>query len=509
MPKFGPIPFGFYCYAPTCSSDTLKSRFLGPGRSLAGKESSKKHVMAPNRTESVFPTATDIHATLRISLPLVLGYLGKIAIGITDNMMLGRLGVDALGAAGLAFSVYAVFLTIGVGMLFPVMVLVSQARGSNRLSAVPEIIRQGLWISGALFVPSCVVLWNLEDLLVLTGQDTALAEMAGDYMDYYLWAMFPALSSLLFTFAFTAMERTRAVFLVAWIEVGLNVILNYIFIFGKFGFPAMGMAGAGLASIIVHGIGHMIFFTLMGFHGFFERGALFRRAWRPKWAILRRILQLGWPKSLEMIINKSLFSAATLLAGWFGTEVVASHTMAFQVSLVIFFIASVPLADAVTTRAGLAVKQMNRVAMWRILNSGLLLLLLFMLAPIIVLGGFPEWIVALFTGFGTPKTDHLAPLAAPLIMFMAIFVIVDGLRMITNRALNGLADMKIPALIAAIAHWGVGFVFGILFGFVMDGGILGLWLGLTLGMAVAALAYSWRFWWLVRDDQNRIFDLST
>nr|VFK50526.1 MAG: multidrug resistance protein, MATE family [Candidatus Kentron sp. TC] len=456
--------------------------------------------MASNRAqESLFPETADIHATLRISLPLVLGYLGKIAIGITDNMMLGRLGIDALGAAGLAFSVYTVFLTIGIGILFPVMVLTSQARGSDRLSTVPEIIRQGLWVSGALFIPACAVLWNLEELLLLTGQDAALAEMAGHYMDYYLWAMFPALSSLMFTFAFTALDRTRAVFLVVWIEVGLNIILNYVFIFGKLGFPAMGMAGAGLASIIVHCIGHTIFFTLLGFHGPFERGALFQRAWRPKWSVLRRILQLGWPKSLEMIINKSLFSVATLLAGWFGAETVAAHTVAFQVSLVILFIVSVPLADAVTTRTGIATNQRNRVIMWRILNSGLFLLILFMLPPIIVLGIFPEWIVSLFTGFGTPKANDLTPLATPLIMFIAIFAIVDGLRIITNRALNGLADMKIPALIAAATHWGVGFVSGMAFGFVMDGGILGLWLGLTLGMAVAALAYLARFWWLVRD----------
>nr|VFJ93047.1 MAG: multidrug resistance protein, MATE family [Candidatus Kentron sp. LFY] len=460
--------------------------------------------MAFNRApESVFPRANDIRAILTISLPLVLGYLGKIAIGVTDKVMIGRLGIDALGAAGLAFSVYTLFLIIGIGMLLPVMVLVSQARGAGRSWTVSGIIRQGLWIAGALFVPACAVLWNLEDILVLTGQDIALARMAGHYMDYYLWAMFPTLSSLVFTHALTAMGRTRTIFLVAWLEVGLNVILNYIFIFGKLGFPAMGMAGAGLASIIVHGVSSTIFFLLLGFHGLFRRGAMFRRAWRPKWTVLGRILELGWPKSLEILINKSLFSVITLLAGWLGTEVVAAHAMALQTAMVIFFIVSAPLADAVTARTGIAASREGSKGMWRILNSGVLLLVLFMLPAVVILGGWPEWIVVLFTGIETQKAHDLVPVAAPLIMFIAIFVIIDSLRMVTNRALNGLADMKIPALIAAMAHWGVGFTTAMIFGFVMDGGILGLWLGVALGMVVAALSYLARFWWLVRDVRVR------
>jgi len=445
--------------------------------------------------KSILPTAFDIRATLGIALPLVLGYLGKIAISATDNVMLGRLGADALGAVGLAVSVYAAFLIIGVGLLFPVMVLVSQARGAGRSRVAPGVIRQGLWIAGALSVPACAVLWNLEAILLLTGQNATLAGMAADYMDYYLWTLPPAFSSLVFILAFTAMGRTGTVFLIVWIEAGLNVLLNYIFIFGKFGFPAMGMAGAGLASIIVHAMGFTTFFILLGFHRLPRRGVL-HRAWRPKRAVLT-ILGLGWPKSLEMIINKSLFSVVTLLAGWFGAKVVASHTIAFQVSLIIFFVVSLPLADAVTTRAGIAYGRESRAGMWRILNTGLLLLLLFLAPMVIIVGSFPEWIVTLFIGSGT-RADDLTPVAAPLILLIAFFVIADGLRMVADRALNGLGDMKVPALIAAFSHWGIGLSAGVLFGFGMAGGILGLWLGLTLGMVVAALAYVARFWWLVR-----------
>nr|VFJ55176.1 MAG: multidrug resistance protein, MATE family [Candidatus Kentron sp. FW] len=448
--------------------------------------------------ESVFPKAADIRAILRISLPLVFGYLGKIAIGFTDNIMVGHLGSEALGAMGLAAAVYAVFLMIGTGLLFSVMVLVSQARGAGRALTIPGIIRQGIWISGALSVPACIVLWNLDDILVLTGQKAMLAGIAGHYMDYYLWTMFPAFSSLVFILALTAMGRTEIVLLIAWLEVGLNIILNYLLIFGKFGFPAMGVAGAGLASVIIHGIGCAIFFVFFDFHKLFRRRPMFRRAWRPRWTMIGRILKLGWPKGLEMIINKSLFSVATLLAGWLGVKVVTAHTIAFQTSLIVFFIVSIPLADAVTARIGIAAGRESRAGMWRILVSALLLFLLFILPAVVILAGFPEWIVALFIGFETPNIDDLVAVTSPLIILMAVFVIADGLRIVTDRALNGLADMKVPALIAALSHWGVGFSLGVMFGFVMDGGIVGLWLGLTIGMFVATLLYLARFGWLIR-----------
>jgi len=134
-------------------------------------------------------TASDIGATLRLSLPLSLGYLGEITIGVTDTIMLGRLGPDALGAAGLASSIYAVIVMVGIGMLFPVMVLISQARGVGRSGMARGIIRQGLWVAGMLSVPSCAILWRLEDILLFTGQNPVLARMAGHYMDYYLWTI--------------------------------------------------------------------------------------------------------------------------------------------------------------------------------------------------------------------------------------------------------------------------------------------------------------------------------
>nr|VFK20231.1 MAG: multidrug resistance protein, MATE family [Candidatus Kentron sp. LFY] len=438
------------------------------------------------------PTKSEFRHILKISLPLALGYLGELMINVTDNIMLGHLGPEALGAAGLALSVYFIIEMIGLGMLFPVMVLASQARGSGRSRLIPKLVRQGLWISGFLSVPGMVVLWNLKNILLMAGQDPILAELAGQYMDYYLWAVFPAFTTFAFVLAFSAMERGVTIAVVVWCQVALNIVLNYILIFGHFGFPAMGMAGAGLASLIVHGAAHMVFFGLFAFYGFWRSMALFRRAWRPEWDTLEQLTRLGWPKTFEAVMRSCLLSVVALLAGWLGIQEIAAHTIAYQVFFVISFSLPLAVAGAVAVRIGIASGRGDNTALWGILNSGIVISLLFMLPPILGLKLFSPWIVVLFTGTG-PKAQALVPLAAPVIPIVSLFLIVDGLRMVTVHSLNGLADIKAPAFIAAFAYWGIAFPACLVFGFMMDFGVIGLWLGLTVGVAVLVAGYLIRF----------------
>ena len=446
---------------------------------------------------SRFPTITDIRATLEISLPLILVSLGSVGIGTTDSIMLGRLGADALGAAGLALAIYNLIFLVSHGMLFPVMVLVSHARGTNRSRTAPRIIRQGLWLAGILFLPGFAILWNLEKILVFTGQDGQLARMAGHYMGYHLWALLPTLTSSVFAFALTAMGRGRIIARIVWFQVGLNIVLDYVLIFGRFGFPAMGMAGAGLASVVVMGTGHMIFFILLSFHRFYASGARFHHAWRPRWRIIRRIFQMGWPKALERIAQSGLFATIALLAGWrFGVEAVASHTIAFQVYIVTHIIVLLSVGNAVTTHAGIAHGAKDYSGIWRNINSGLLIGFFALVPFAAFLKLFSPFVVMLFTGSDL-EARTLLPIASPLLVIVAFFLLVDAPRIITLHALNGLSDMKMPALMMGLGHWGVSFPTALVFGLAMDLGILGFWWGLTLGMAIIGIAYLARFRWLV------------
>nr|VFJ64081.1 MAG: multidrug resistance protein, MATE family [Candidatus Kentron sp. FW] len=449
-------------------------------------------------SESKFPTVSELGDLLKVSLQLAFGQLGVIAIGFTDALMLGRLGPDALGAAGLALSIYNILETMGAGILFPMVVLASRARGAGRLRSIPGLIRQGLWMAGMLSVPTCVILWNLETILLMTGQIPALARMAGDFMDYFLWTAFPVFAFTVFMLAFIAMGRVGTMVVVIWLAAGLNVVLDYALIFGNLGFPAMGIAGAGLASVIVYGVGYVSVFTLLAFHRLFLKGmSVFRRAWRPNWTTLGQFPRLGWPRSLQVLMASGLFSVISLLVGRLGVQAIATHTIAFEISMVVG-LGAMAIARTIASRMGIAGTQGDRAGIWRLTNGGLVLFFLFMLVPVVVLGFFPSWAVMLFVGTGQ-KAQALLPMATPVVALAALFILANGLRIIINHALNGLADMKIPALIAAVSYWGIALPVGVILGFVMGLGVAGLWWGLIIGMGVACVAYLTRFRWVVHN----------
>nr|VFK24566.1 MAG: MatE protein [Candidatus Kentron sp. LFY] len=228
------------------------------------------------------------------------------------------------------------------------------------------------------------------------------------------------------------MGRGRIVTRIIWFQVGLNVVLDYVLIFGKLGFPATGMAGAGLASVIVWTTGHMIFFIALSFHRFYRSGARFRHAWRPRWRIIGQIFHLGWPKGLEQVVQNGLFATIALLVGWrLGVEAIASRTIALQVYSVANVVISWAIASAVTTRAGIASGADDYTQIWRILNSGLLVCFFFLLPFAAFLEVFSPWVVILFLG-SEPKAQTLLPIASPLLVIVAFFVLADGLRLIVG-----------------------------------------------------------------------------
>nr|VFJ92960.1 MAG: multidrug resistance protein, MATE family [Candidatus Kentron sp. LFY] len=448
--------------------------------------------------KSVFLNTSELRDILTLSLPLIAGKVGDILIGVTDTIMLGRLGPDALGAAGLAFSVYQFILMIGLGILFPTIILVSRARGAGRSRAVPRIIRQGLWLSGILFIPGAIILWNLEGILLMAGQAPELVRMAGNYMDYFMWAMFPEFTFNVFIAAFIAMGRAGTLAIIIWFAAGLNATLNYLLIFGEFGFPAMGMAGAGLASVIVFSTVHITFFLLLAFHRSFRSTVVFRRAWRPNRAILGQFFRLGWPEAFEMVMKNGSYLMAALFSGWLGVQVLAAHTIGYQIFIVISLVILMPIADATITRIGIVSARGKQANIWLTLNSGLLLFFLFMLIPIMVIKSFSPWVVMAFVGSG-PEIQALLPIATPLVVFVAFYSLIEGLCTVVEQALNGLKDMKVPALITVLAYWVIGLPSGVVFGFSMDLGVLGIWWGLGIGAAVAGMGCLIRFKWMTRN----------
>nr|VFK58121.1 MAG: multidrug resistance protein, MATE family [Candidatus Kentron sp. TUN]VFK67123.1 MAG: multidrug resistance protein, MATE family [Candidatus Kentron sp. TUN] len=341
--------------------------------------------------ETIFklPILSDFRAILNTALPLGISYMGGMLIGVTDGVMLGRLSPDALGAAGLALSICNIMMLLGWGMLFPMVVLVSRRydKKCSRTRIPFEVIRQSLWVCGILSIPSYAILWNTTHILILSGQDPTLARMVGQYMDYYLWAIFPIFARAAFALALIAMHRTVTIAIITWLEATLNIILDYGLIFGKLGFPAMGMAGAGLASVIVYSVGHTIlFFSIFGFRQFF-REIRVKNVWKPNWDILGQFTRLGWPKGLEYLIINAIFSIFALLSGWISIQTIAANTIALQIVALVSYTLPWAVADIVTVRVSAAFAGKSHVDMWRALNGGIMVLFVLLLPLMMIFWG--------------------------------------------------------------------------------------------------------------------------
>ena len=194
-------------------------------------------------------------------------------------------------------------------------------------------------------------------------------------MDYYLWAIFPIFGRYTFIMALTAMNRTGIVALIIWLEVGFNIILNYGLIFGKFGFPAMGIRGAGLVSIIVYR---------------FIKDLVIRPIWKLSRNRLRRFFRHGWPKSLELLTINAIFSVFALLAGWIDTQAVVANTIALQTFILVSYTLPQAVADVVAVRVSGALARNCHPGAWRAINSGIAIMLLLLSPLVAIFWNVPE-----------------------------------------------------------------------------------------------------------------------
>lgn len=446
------------------------------------------------------PRLQDFRDTFKVAWPLSLSYLGQIAIGTTDIIMVGRLGPNQVAAGSLAIAIYLVVFLFCLGMVLPATPLASQARGAKQPRQMRRVVRQGMWVSITMAVPGYCILWFLEDILTLMGQSPALIALSGPYMGLFMWGLLPALGYVALRCFLITLGRPGSAMVIMWSAVALNAFLDYGLIFGNFGLPEMGMRGAGLASFLVNTAMLVAIVAVTAFRKPFRRYQIFARIWRTDWKTYRQFFSMGWPISLQLLMEEGLFSAATMLMGLLGPREVAAHAIALHLAT-ISFMGSIGLADAAVARVGYAFGARDWPGLHRAAFAALLLSMMIMVISATLFLTIPEPLAQLFLDPDTENADQVILLAVSLIGIAAIFQICDGLQLVLSGILHGMSDMKIPTLIALFTYWGMGFSVAILFGFVLEWGALGIWSGLATGLMVTALAFGLRFRYLTRNKR--------
>ncbi len=433
-----------------------------------------------------------IRATLKLGLPLIAAHLGQQAITVTDTLMLGRLGAEPLAAGVLGTSLFFVAFIACSGFAHAVMPMAATSEGEGDVRGVRRSVRMGLWIVTAVAALLMPILWQTEALLLLAGQDPGLSSLAQDYVRIAQWTLFPALWIMVLRSYLSALERAAIVMWAMFCGVLLNILLNWMFIFGNLGAPALGIKGAAVATL---GTALITLFPLVLYVRRVEalkKYRIFVRLWRGDAAALREVLRLGAPISGTFLAEVGLFVMASLMLGWLGTVALAAHGIALQVISVLFMI-PLGLSSAATVRVGRALGRKDAVGLRRAAITVMAMGLSFATASAVLLWVMPRPLIQMFLGQEEPDAAEILTTGAGLLAVAAVFQLVDTLQVMSVALLRGLKDTRWPMWIAVASYWGLGVPSAYLLGFVLDLGGKGVWGGLAVGLTAAGILLTWRF----------------
>ena len=432
-----------------------------------------------------------MRAILVLGLPLIGGHLAQMAIGVTDTVMLGWYGVDALAAVTLGSTYFFVLFIFGSGFAWAVMPMVASAAAEGDETGLRRATRMGLWLSlGFALLALPLMIWS-EPILRHMGQGDTVARDASRYLEVAGYGIIPALLVMVIKSYLAALERTQVVLWITVFAALVNGAVNYALVFGNWGAPELGIKGAAIASIFtqtVSLVGVVVYARVT-----LPEHALFQRLWRADPQMLARVFMLGWPIGLTALSEVGLFAASAVMMGWLGTVPLAAHGIALQLASLTFMV-HLGLSNVATIRAGNAYGRHDPFHMERGARVVTAMSLTFAALSIAVYLLFPEQLLSFFMQEDEPRRVQILAIGVGLLAMAALFQLVDGAQIIALGLLRGVQDTRMPMIYAAVSYWGVGVPASYLFGFVFDWQGIGVWLGLVLGLAVAGVLLSVRFW---------------
>ena len=430
----------------------------------------------------------EVGATVMLALPLIAGQLAVIGQHVVDVLLAGHLGTDVLGAVSVGANAWMIPLMAIVGLMMAVPPSVAQLDGAGRRAEVAPLFRQAIWLALMLGTVMGVITYFGAPLLVhAMGMDPALADTAATFLRPIAFeapsvALFCACRGLTDGLS---MPRIGMVFSI----LGLALLppLAWAMMYGRLGFPPMGVAGSAIATAIVSWVLALAFLAYVRF-GAATRDLNWQHGtWQPNSAAILGLLRLGVPMSISVILEVGLFSFVSLLAGSFGTVAVGSHQIALNVGSVTFMV-PLGLSMAIAVRVGNAAGRRDPAAVRLAGLAGISLAALAQVIACTLLLSIPTIIAGWYTDDITLKAG-----AASLLFLAALFQVSDGIQVAAAGALRGLKDTRIPMLITASAYWAIGMPTGWMLAYHVNMNVQGLWIGLIAGLTTAAILLLTRF----------------
>ena len=426
----------------------------------------------------------------------MLGMLGHTFVAFADNVMVGQLGTAELAAVSLGNSFIFIAMSLGIGFTTAITPLVAEADSSNNISSGKKAFKHGLLLSSILSVILFLIILLSKPLLNIMDQPEEVVELAIPYLDIVALSLIPLIVFQALKQFSDGLSNTKYPMYATILANVINIILNYLLIFGSFGFPKLGIVGAAIGTLISRII--MVYFLWMIFKSRSKFKAYitnlnFRKIEK---TISIKLFNLGFPSALQMFFEVGIFTAAIWLSGVLGKNPQAANQIALNLSSMTFMI-GIGLSVAAMVRVGNQKGLNDFITLRRIAFSIFFLTLLIEIIFATFFLVFREWLPTLYldqydlTNF--KDNSEVILLASKLLLVAAFFQIFDGLQVVILGALRGLQDVKIPALITFISYWIIGFPICYYLGLYTNLKSVGIWIGLFTGLFVASILLYIRF----------------
>jgi len=438
---------------------------------------------------------------LKLASPVMLGMIGHIMVSFADNIMVGQLGAKELAAVSLGNSFFFIAMSLGVGFATAITPLVAEADSSKNIQGVKNSLKHGLILCMCISLALLIGIFVSLPLMEKMNQPQDVVLLAVPYLKIIAISLVPLVIFEGLKRFSDGLSKTKYPMYAAVFSNGINIMLNYLLIFGMLGFPKLGIVGAGIGTLISRVL--MVLFILIIF---FKKEKIriyfsnlnFKMTEK---AVFKKIFEIGIPSALQMLFEVGIFTAAIWLSGTLGKIYQAANQIAFNLSAITFMV-GVGLGVAAMIRVGNQKGLSDFLSLRRIAISVFLLTILIEIVFAIIFLVYNDWLPTIYLDTNNPEklaeNTEVILIASKLLIIVALFQIFDGLQVAILGALRGMQDVKIPTLIAFISYWVIGFPLCYYLGLHTPLKSTGIWIGLLVGLASASLLLFLRFNYLTK-----------
>jgi len=432
-------------------------------------------------THAVPTLVGEIRKMAKLAAPIVGAQLLIQSMTFVDNIMVGQLGAESLAALAVAGSLYSMVMVVAMGALGAISPLVTHGLAEPSSTRMGHVARQSLMFALGLSVLVNAVLVFSEPILSLLGQSEALIKISTPYIRVMMLAVPAHFAMIALRHVAEGHEDSMPGFVILAVAALINIPLDYLLIHGHYGFPKMGVMGAGVATATLAWFSFIAYVLYLSFHKRYRAYRLWRGSFRADFPLMLDLLRVGIPLGGAIGIELTFFASTTLIMGTIGTTELAAHQIALNAASIVFMI-PLGLSFAVSIRVGLHRGRGNQLGARRAWQASIAITLLTQVATAIFFFTMPEWIISLYS-----QSGDVALLGVRLLFVAAFFQLFDGMQAIGIGALRGMKDTTYALVATFISFWCVGSAVISYSYFFQEKNVIGIWAGLLVALGVAGL----------------------